>query len=105
MIKKTALFTVIFSSVFSFSMAFTKSECENYVKKVEACINKEKSGDLNTKWRKCETRVVTKLIQEQENQGNCFSFEECKDLVIDEMKSCKKQRTELYNELLKSKNN
>jgi len=98
--KKIVISLVFLSFVFS-SYAFTERECEEYVNQVEECIKKEKEGDLNAKWRRCETKVVAKLIKEQEDQGNCFSFEECKDLVIDEMKSCNKQRTELYNKLLK----
>ncbi len=97
-------FTVSFLSLFfllSFSFAFTEKECKEYTERVETCIKKEKSGDLNTKWRKCETEVVTELIKEQEEQGNCFSFEECRDLVMEEMKSCNKERTQLYNKLLK----
>lgn len=85
------------------SFAYSEKECQDYVKKVEKCIKQKKDGDLNTKWRACETEVVTNLIQEEENQGNCFSFEECRDLVMKEMSSCNKQRTQLYNKLLNQK--
>ncbi len=101
--KKFVVSLISLSFIFS-SYAFTEKECKEYVKQVEKCIKNEKTGDLNTKWRKCETEVVTKLIQEQEDQGNCFSFEECRDLVMQEMKSCNKERSELYRKLLQNQN-
>ncbi len=92
-------FLIVFLLFFSFSFAFTEKECKEYVSQVEKCIKQKKEGDLNTKWRKCETEVVAKLIQEQEEQGNCFSFEECRDLVMEEIKACNKERNNLYRKL------
>ncbi len=99
MFKKLTLSILSFSLISSFSFGFTEKECQDYVKKVEACIKQEKDGDLNAKWRKCETKVITQVIQEQEDQGNCFSFEECRDLVMEEIKACGKERNQLYKKL------
>ncbi len=100
--KKLITGIVSLSTVLVFSAySYSEKECQNYVKKVEECIKKEKSGDLNTKWRKCETQVITNLIQEEEDQGNCFSFEECRDYVMQEIKACGEERKKLYNKLLR----
>ncbi len=100
--KKILPFAVFVSVTLVFSAySYTQKECQEYVKKVEECIKQEKSGDLNTKWRKCETKVITSLIQEEEDQGNCFSFEECRDRVMEEIKACEKERIKLYNKLLR----
>jgi len=97
--KKFILSALSFSVIFSVSYSFTEKECQEYVKKVEECIKQEKEGDLNAKWRKCETKVITQVIQDQEEQGNCFSFEECRDLVMEEIKACNKERNQLYRKL------
>ncbi|NPA53976.1 MAG: hypothetical protein GXO21_04840 [Aquificae bacterium] len=99
MFKKLAFSILTFSISTSLTFAFTEKECQEYVKKLEECIEKEQKGDLNTKWRKCETQIISQVIQEQEDQGNCFSFEECRDLVMEEIKACNKERTSLYGKL------
>ncbi|WP_457640805.1 hypothetical protein [Persephonella sp.] len=96
----TFFMLLLFSLSFTVLAGMSKEDCKKYVSQIEKCIAEQKDKDLNKKWRYCEGLALWNLLEEYKNNGFCFDDDECKEMILNDIKACEKDRNELYRKLL-----